>query len=326
MKVAALAGGVGGAKLVDGLSKTLPEGSLTVIVNTGDDFDHLGLRICPDLDTICYTLAGFANSTTGWGRVAETWNVMQSLEQLGGPTWFRLGDRDLGTHLERTRLLAAGWTLSEVVEKFCDTWGITHPVLPMSNNRTPTMVYSDEGQLAFQDYFVRLQCQPRISGFHFTEIESASPAPGVLGSLRDADLVLICPSNPWVSIDPILAVPGVKEAILGDPVWKQVVAVSPIIAGAAVKGPAAKMYLEMGLEPSATIVAQHYDSQERGGMLSGFVFDQLDADQENEISVFGLATLATKTLMQTPEDRINLAKEVLAFSENLIKEQSTILD
>jgi LPPG:FO 2-phospho-L-lactate transferase len=318
MKVVALAGGVGGAKLVAGLSKILPEDSLTVIVNTGDDFDHLGLRICPDLDTVCYTLAGLANSTTGWGRVEETWNAMQSLEQLGGPNWFRLGDRDLGTHLERTRLLSDGWSLSEVIEKFCETWGITQRVLPMSNDRTPTLVDSDEGQLAFQDYFVRRKCEPHVSGFHFAGIELAHPAPGVLESLQAAEIVIICPSNPWVSIDPILAVPGIKEAILGHHVRKQVVAVSPIIAGEAVKGPAAKMYLEMGIEPSAKSVAQHYDSQIRGGMLTGYVFDNLDADQNGDITDIGLATYITNTLMKTTEDRVNLAKEVMTFGENLI--------
>jgi LPPG:FO 2-phospho-L-lactate transferase len=297
MKVVALAGGVGGAKLVAGLSKILPEDSLTVIVNTGDDFDHLGLRICPDLDTVCYTLAGLANSTTGWGRVEETWNAMQSLEQLGGPNWFRLGDRDLGTHLERTRLLSDGWSLSEVIEKFCETWGITQRVLPMSNDRTPTLVDSDEGQLAFQDYFVRRKCEPHVSGFHFAGIELAHPAP---------------------NIHPILPVPYIKYSIFRHHLLKQVVAVSPIIAGEAVKGPAAKMYLEMGIEPSAKSVAQHYDSQIRGGMLTGYVFDNLDADQNGDITDIGLATYITNTLMKTTEDRVNLAKEVMTFGENLI--------
>ena len=318
MKVVALAGGVGGAKLVDGLSRIVPEGSLTVIVNTGDDFDHLGLRICPDLDTVCYTLAGLANPATGWGREEETWNAMQSLEQLGGPGWFRLGDRDLGTHLERTRLLSEGWTLSEVTEKFCETWGITQRVLPMSNDRTPTLVDSDEGQLTFQDYFVRRKCQPHVAGFQFADMESAQPAPRVLESLQDAEIVIICPSNPWVSIGPILAVPGIREAILGHHVWKQVVAVSPIIAGEAVKGPAAKMYREMGIEPSARSVANHYDSQVRDGILTGFVFDHLDADQEDDIAELRLATYVTDTLMKTTDDRVNLAKEVITFSENLI--------
>jgi LPPG:FO 2-phospho-L-lactate transferase len=296
MKVAALAGGVGGAKLVDGLAKTLPHESLTVIVNTGDDFDHLGLRICPDLDTVCYTLAGIANPITGWGRVDETWNVMGSLEQFGGPTWFRLGDRDLGTHLERTRLLKAGYSLSEVTRQFCT------------------------GELPFQEYFVRLQCQPQVTGFRFEGIESAQPAPGVLESLSEADLVIICPSNPWVSIDPILALPGVKKAIMTNADRRQVIAVSPIIAGQAVKGPAAKMYREMGLEPSALSVAQHYGGQSGGGLLTGYVFDNLDLDHEDEINEIGIRTLLTNSLMKTADDRIRLSEEVIAFGDKLIKE------
>ena len=318
IKVVALAGGVGGAKLVDGLSRILRSDYLTVIVNTGDDFDHLGLRICPDLDTVCYTLAGLANLTTGWGRKAETWNAMQSLAELGGPIWFRLGDWDLGTHLERTRLLAEGSTLSEVTKKFCEIWGILPQILPMSDNLVPTIVRSDQGELAFQDYFVKRNCQPRVTGFYFAGIESAKPSPGVQQALTEAEIVLICPSNPWVSIDPILAVPGIKEAILDDSVRKQVIAVSPIIAGEAVKGPAAKIYLEMGIRPSAASVAQHYGSREMGGFLDGYVFDHLDADQDQEIIGLGLATLETNTLMRTIEDRMRLAEEVIDFSKQLI--------
>ncbi len=318
IKIVALAGGVGGAKLVDGLSRILSSDSLTVIVNTGDDFDHLGLRICPDLDTVCYTLAGLANVTTGWGRKAETWSALQSFAELGGPTWFQLGDRDLGTHLERTRLLAKGYTLSEVTKKFSEVWGIAPHVLPMSDDQIPTIVQSDEGELGFQDYFVKRQCQPRVTGFYFAGIESAQPSPGVQQSLSEAEIVLFCPSNPWVSIDPILAVPGIKEAILDDTGRKQVIAVSPIIAGAAVKGPAAKMYLEMGLNPSAANVAQHYGSQDIGGLLNGYVFDHLDVDQDEEITGLGLATLVTNTLMKTLEDRIRLAEEVVDFGKKLV--------
>ncbi|MBE9473385.1 MAG: 2-phospho-L-lactate transferase, partial [Chloroflexi bacterium] len=307
-----------GAKLVDGLSRILPSDSLTVIVNTGDDFDHLGLRICPDLDTVCYMLAGLANLTTGWGRKAETWNALQSLAELGGPAWFRLGDRDLGTHLERTRLLAKGYALSEVTQKFCEVWGIAPRILPMSDDQIPTMVKSDEGELAFQDYFVKRKCQPRVTGFYFAGIESAQPSPGVQQSLSEAEIVLICPSNPWVSIDPILAVPGIKEVILDRAKRKQVIAVSPIIAGAAVKGPAAKMYLEMGINPSAASVAQHYGSQDMGGLLNGYVFDHLDAGQDQEITGLGLATLVTNTLMKTLEDRMRLAEQVIDFGKKLL--------
>lgn len=313
MKVVALAGGVGGAKLVDGLARVLEANKFTVIINTGDDFDHLGLRICPDLDTVCYTLAGIANVQTGWGRSDETWNAFNSLDQLGGPIWFRLGDRDLGTHLERTRLLAEGHSLSEVIARFCRRWGIAPLVLPMSDELVPTYVHTDQGEMAFQEYFVRHACHPRVSGFTFVGIETARPAPGVVESIREADCLVICPSNPWVSIDPILAVPGIKEAILSSKNLQRVIAVSPIISGQAVKGPAAKMYRELGLQPSALSVAQHYGAQSNAGLLTGFVFDEQDLEQEIQISGLGLHTLVTNTLMRSTEDRINLAEQVVAF-------------
>jgi LPPG:FO 2-phospho-L-lactate transferase len=315
MKIIALAGGVGGAKLVDGLSRVLPDDSLTVIVNTGDDFDHLGMRICPDLDTICYTLGGIANPETGWGRADETWNAFDTLGNLGGQTWFRLGDRDLGTHLERTKLLASGHSLSEVTDKFCKVWGIKTRVLPMTDESVATIVITDEGELAFQDYFVRLGCQPRVSGFRFRGVESAKPGPGVLESLSEADIVIICPSNPWVSIDPILALPEVKATILSGHESRKVIAVSPIIAGEAVKGPAAKMYQELGYKPSALSVAQHYGARSEGGILTDFVFDQQDLDQEDEINGLGLAGLTTNTLMKTDDDRRQLASDIIAFAE-----------
>lgn len=317
MKVVALAGGVGGAKLVDGLAQILASDTLKVIVNTGDDFDHFGLRICPDLDTVCYTLAGIANPRTGWGRINETWNALESMEELGGPTWFRLGDRDLGTHLERTRLLAEGSSLSEVTAHFCRSWGIKFTVLPMSNSHIPTQVYTDRGKMAFQEYFVKYACQPQVSGFAFIGVETAQPAPGVIDSIRDADILVICPSNPWVSIDPILAVQGIKEAICPDSNRPDVIAVSPIIGGQAVKGPAAKMYRELGLQPSALNVANHYGARANGGLLTGFVFDEQDGDQESEISGIGIRTLVTKTLMRSKADRIRLAGEVIAFAGSL---------
>jgi LPPG:FO 2-phospho-L-lactate transferase len=314
MKVVALAGGVGGAKLADGLYHALPPENLTVIVNTGDDFELLGLQICPDLDTVCYTLAGIANPSTGWGRIDETWNAFESLQTLGGPDWFRLGDRDLGTHLERTRRLKAGQALSEVTGSFCHAWGVRARVLPMSDDPVPTLVYSEDEELPFQEYFVHRRCEPRVTGFRFSGVESASPAPGVLDALREAELVVICPSNPWVSIDPILAIPGLREFLKEGP---PVVAVSPIIGGKAVKGPAAKMYAELGIEPSAVAVAGHYKSKGSGGLLSGFVFDTLDEDQGDTIARLGVQSLVTATLMITPPDRLRLAREVLAFGERL---------
>jgi LPPG:FO 2-phospho-L-lactate transferase len=309
MRVAALAGGVGGAKLVDGLAQCLSPEDLTIIVNTGDDFDHLGLRICPDLDTVCYTLADIANQETGWGRRHESWNALASVTELGGPNWFQLGDRDLGTHLERTRRLAEGESLSGITSDFCRAWGIKYTVLPITDDDVPTWVYTEDGKITFQEYFVHRQCQPRVTGFRFENAEHAHPAPGVLESLQNAELVIICPSNPWVSIDPILAIPGVRSCIDSLPI----VAVSPIIGGKAVKGPAAKMFAELGIKPSMLSVFHHY-----GKMLGGFVLDNIDVDQVEGIHTYGIQTLVTDTLMKTSRDRQRLAKEVLEYSEQLI--------
>ena len=309
MNIVALAGGVGGAKLVDGLSQCLPPDNLTIIVNTGDDFDHLGLRICPDLDTVCYTLAGIANPETGWGRRDESWKAFDSLTELGGPNWFRLGDRDLGTHLERTRRLHEGDILSEITIEFCRAWGIQFAILPMTDDAVPTWVYTEEGEIPFQEYFVHRQCQPRVTGFRFDGVENAHPAPGVLESLHRADLVIICPSNPWVSVDPILAIPGVRSAVEQRPV----LAVSPIIGGKAVKGPAAKMFAELGIDPSAITVARHY-----GSLLTGFVLDVVDGEMAESVRTSGVQVLATDTLMKSTDDRRHLAEEVLEFGKSLL--------
>ena len=318
MNVVALAGGVGGAKLVDGLSQAIPPENLTVIVNTGDDFEHLGLKICPDLDTVCYTLAGLANPETGWGRAGETWNTLESLAELGGPTWFRLGDKDLATHLERTRLMRDGHSLSEITRWFCQTWGIKPTIIPMSDDPIPTRVFTDEGDMPFQDYFVRRQCQPHVKGFRFQEAESSRSAPGVVEALVSGDLIIICPSNPWVSIDPILAIPGVRAAFTFASKSRRVaVAVSPIIGGETVKGPAAKMFTELGIRPSALAVARHYGAQKAGELLTGFVLDNLDANQADPIMNMGMGTLVTDIIMRTPGDRFRLAQEVLVFGEEL---------
>ncbi|HNT25607.1 MAG TPA: 2-phospho-L-lactate transferase [Anaerolineales bacterium] len=308
--VVALAGGVGGAKLVDGLAQLLPPENLTVIVNTGDDFDHLGLKICPDLDTVCYTLAGLANPASGWGRQEESWNALGVLKALGGPDWFNLGDRDLGLHLERTRRLQAGQPLSQVTADFCRAMGVKHPVLPMSDQPVPTRVFTSQGELAFQEYFVHRQCQPEVNGFRFDNVQAAQPAPGALKALAGADVVVFCPSNPWVSIDPILAVPGMRQAVGERPV----VAVSPIIGGQTVKGPAAKMYAELGITPSALAVALHYRS-----LLAGFVFDNLDESLAGSIEEAGMRTCVTDTLMVVPDDRKRLAGEVIQFCQSLVE-------
>jgi LPPG:FO 2-phospho-L-lactate transferase len=304
-KVVALAGGVGGAKMVDGLSQVAPAEDLTVIVNTGDDFDHLGLRICPDIDTVVYTLAGLANPTTGWGRRDDTWVTLETLRDLGGPDWFRLGDRDLALSLERTRRLDGGEPLSAVVEYFRHRLGVPVSVLPMSDDGVATIVLTDDGELPFQDYFVAKACEPVVHDFRFEGIQDADPAPGVIPALMNADLVILCPSNPWVSLDPILAVPGILAAISG----KRVIGISPIVGGSAIKGPAAKMFRELGIEPSALAFAEHYKN-----LISGLVIDMQDASLAQSIRSLGLEVLVTQTVMKDRADRRNLAVEVLDFA------------
>lgn len=303
--IVALAGGVGGAKLAHGLAQILPSAKLTIIVNTGDDFEHLGLSISPDLDTVCYTLAGLANPVTGWGRRDETWNTFEGIEKLGGQTWFRLGDRDLGTHLVRTSRLKRGEKLSSITQDFCRAWGVEHRVLPMTDDPVYTMVDTKEqGELPFQEYFVHQRCEPTVRGFRFNGVEKARPAPGVLEAISQADAVVVCPSNPWVSIDPILAVAGIRSACEAKPV----VAVSPIIGGKALKGPAAKMYRELGIQPSAEAVARHYRN-----LLDGFVFDQIDFTMKNKIEKMGMSTLSVDTIMKDTVGQRRLAKDVLDF-------------
>jgi len=300
MKIVAFAGGVGGAKLADGLAQILPPDDLTVVVNTGDDFEHLGLAISPDLDTVCYTLAGLANPTTGWGRQGETFQALENIRKLGGPVWFQIGDQDLGTHLERTRRLKEGQSLSQITREFCQAWGLGLLILPMSDQPVHTMIDTIEsGEIPFQEYFVHRNCEPKVRSFRFAGIESAQPAPGVLESIEVADAIVFCPSNPWVSIDPILSVPGIRAALAAKPI----LAVSPIIGGQTVKGPAAKMYAELGIQPSALAVAHHY-----AGLLTGFVLDNIDHAMAKELSI---PNLITQTLMKTRDDRRRLAQDVL---------------
>lgn len=308
LKVVALAGGVGGAKLADGLAAVLPAEDLTIVVNTGDDFDLHGLRICPDLDTVVYTLAGVANSKSGWGRADETWNFLEAMSDLGGPTWFRLGDRDLAQHVFRTERLRSGKRLSEITAEVCRELGVRPRVLPMTDDEVRTIVRTDEGDLEFQRYFVEQRCEPRVRGFRFAGIEKARPAPGVVEAIEAADRVVLCPSNPWVSLDPILSVPGIRAAI----VRRSAIAVSPFIGGKAVKGPAAKMAAELGLEPSPSAIARHYD-----GIIRGLVYDVADRDVSAELIGLGIQSLRTRTLMRTGRDRRRLGAEVVAFTVDL---------
>ncbi len=303
MNVIALAGGVGGAKLADGLARYLPADKLTIVVNTGDDFELFGLHISPDLDTVCYTLAGLSNTQTGWGIKNETWNALQGVEKLGGPSWFALGDRDLGTHLERTRRLAKGDSLTSITQSFCKKWGIRTSIFPMCDQPVQTLVNTREyGWIAFQDYFVNRKCMPTVLGFEFKGIRNSRINKELTPRIQKADLIVICPSNPWVSIDPILQVVGIRK-LLED---KYVIAISPIIGNRTVKGPAAKMFNEMGIEPSSLAIAQHYQ-----GLVHSIVIDESDKGLIHAIARCGIISYSTNILMKSPKDRIRLAKFVL---------------
>lgn len=309
--IVALAGGVGGARLAHGLA-AIAGGALSVIVNTGDDFDHLGLRVCPDIDTVLYTLGGVANREQGWGIEGETWNFLDQLERLKAPTWFRLGDRDLATHVLRTQRLHAGERLTGIVADLAKRLGVASAILPMTDDDVRTIVATADGDLPFQDYFVRLRCDVPVSGFRFDGIEHARPTQEALAALAAPDLaaIVICPSNPYVSVDPILSVPGMRRAIASTGV--PVVAVSPIIGGAAVKGPAAKMMRELGHSPSALAIAQHY-----AGFVRGLAIDEADRAYAGEIEALGMSVLVTGTLMSSDADRRRLAEECLAFAARL---------
>jgi LPPG:FO 2-phospho-L-lactate transferase len=307
-KVVALAGGVGGAKLAYGLAQIVPPENLTIIVNTGDDFEHLSLHISPDLDTVTYTLANVANPVTGWGLRDESWNMMSALARYGGPTWFQLGDRDLATHLLRTQWLREGYPYNWVTRELCRRLGVRCTVLPMSEQPVRTIIQSDEGELAFQEYFVKKQCKPVTRGIRFEGIENAQAGKEVIYALRHADVIVFCPSNPLVSLDPILALPNLRRIVAATRVPK--IAVSPIIKGEALKGPAAKMMTELGLEVSPAGVAHHLRD-----VLNGFVIDHLDEPYQDSITDMGLRTLVTGTIMNNNEDRVRLAKEILEFAE-----------
>lgn len=310
MKVVALAGGVGGAKLVAGLAKILPKDQLIVVVNTGDDFEYLNLKISPDLDTVCYTLAGLANPETGWGQRDENWVTHKTIRSLGGPDWFKLGDRDLATHLVRTHQLTKGKPLSEITTEFCQGWGIKHRIYPMSDDRVETIVHTQSGgALGFQEYFVHQACQPVVKSFEFRGSETARPIPDVIEGILKADIIIFAPSNPWVSIDPILSIPGYRKTIASKPV----LAVSPIIGGKAVKGPAAKMYQELGYDPTASVVASHYRD-----LLTGFVLDTVDRSELEKIGRWRIIPFVTNILMRNEQDRIRLAEEVISFGEMIL--------
>jgi LPPG:FO 2-phospho-L-lactate transferase len=303
---AVLTGGVGGAKLVDGLYRLLPANSLTAIVNTGDDFRHFGLPISPDIDTLLYTLSEKSNQKLGWGREGETWSFMEAVRSLGGEDWFNLGDGDLALHVMRGMALDAGETLSAVTARFAAAWGLALAVMPMTDDAVVTWVESDEGRLPFQCYFVERQCQPKVKSVSFDGATSARPAPGVLEAITSADAVFIAPSNPWLSVDPILAVPGIRDALVG--CAGPVIVVSPLVDGKAVKGPTAKLMRELGLSISNDTIGDHY-----ADFLNGLVVHNDDPASD------GVAVARTDTMMLTATDRERVARAALDFANTLRK-------
>lgn len=314
VKVLALSGGVGGAKLALGLSRRLLPGELAVLVNTGDDFTHLGLRICPDLDTVLYTLADVVHAGQGWGRADETFGFMDELRRQGGPDWFMLGDRDLVLHIERTRRLGEGERLSTIVNDVVSRFGVATRLLPMSDAPVSTMLETDAGSLEFQHYFVRLRAMPVVHRLHYTGAAQARPTDETLDLLRSAALeaIVLFPSNPYLSIDPILAVPGLRRALRAAEV--PIVAVSPLVGGRAVKGPTVKIMQELGVDASAVSIAAHYE-----GLIDGLLIDESDATREtlDALAARGLQVGVTATLMKTIDDRERVAEAALTLAESI---------
>jgi LPPG:FO 2-phospho-L-lactate transferase len=311
MKVCALAGGVGGAKLASGLQDVLAPGDLSVVVNTADDFDLWGLHICPDLDTVMYTLACISNPDTGWGIADETFETLNMLESYGEETWFKLGDKDLATHILRTSRMHSGETITEVTVGLSVALGVESAVLPMSDDPVSTALETPEGRLEFQEYFVRRGQRDEVLGIELRGIEDAGPTERVLAAISGADAIVLCPSNPVVSIGPILALPGMTEALASSSAPK--VAVSPIVGGRALKGPADRMLASLGHEVSATGVARMY-----AGLVDGMVVDQTDEDERAVIEAVGMRVLATESVMRDAGDRARLASETLEFGAGLV--------
>ena len=305
-KLIAFSGGIGGSKLVQGLAALVDPRDLLVVANTGDDFEHLGLHVSPDIDTVIYTITGRVNPSTGWGIAGETWSFMKMLATLGGPTWFNLGDGDLALHVLRSYRLRAGESLTAIVEDYCRSLGVPFRLLPMTDDPVRTMVETDEGVLAMQNYFVERRCEPRVLAVRYAGAAVAQPNAALLAALCDPALegLILCPSNPFLSIGPILAVPGLRDRMAESKV--PVVAVSPIVAGQALKGPTAKMMFELGLEVSAAAVAQLYH-----GVVTDFVLDRQDESQQDTIRALGMRTCIAETVMRDSETRIELARTVL---------------
>ena len=311
--VLALAGGVGGAKLALGLSRVLSPEELTIVVNTGDDELFHGLHVSPDLDSMMYALGGLTNQETGWGLAGDTFNGLEMLGRYGNPTWFNLGDKDLATHIKRTQLLREGYSLAEATRELCSLLGIRHPIVPMSNDTVSTVVDTDEGDLPFQVYFVQRRCEPKARAIRFLGAEASEPAPAFIEALEQAGSLVICPSNPFLSVEPILAVPGIRERIGAFKGCRM--AVSPIVGGQALRGPAAKLLEELGHEVSCVAVARHYQ-----GLCDIFVIDEVDAAQAPAIEALGMRAAVTNTVMETDWDKTRLGIKVLELLDEVSQE------
>ena len=306
-RIVALCGGIGGAKLALGLSKVVAPERLTVVVNTADDFRHFGLHVSPDIDTVCYTLAGVSNTEFGWGRAGESWRFMEAVKELGGESWFALGDTDLATSAVRTGRFERGDTLTQITGDIARALGVKATILPASDDRLATVVHTDEGVLPFQHYFVGRHCQPRVNALSLSGIETAQPSPQLVAALNDERLavVILCPSNPYLSIDPILALPGVRETLRNLQV--PIIAVSPLVGNDAIKGPLRKLMGELGHEVSLQSIADHY-----GDFLDVLVIDQVDGDAV----VTGPRVEVAQTIMTSLDERIELARHVLAIARD----------
>ena len=305
-KVLALAGGVGGAKLALGLRDILDEESLAIVVNTGDDEEFFGMQVSPDLDTVMYTLGGIANPDTGWGISGETFRSLNRLRQYGADTWFNLGDLDMATHIRRTQLLGQGNTLSEVTNSLCSSLGIAHSIFPMTDDTLRTVVITEISEMSFQEYFVKNRCDPRVISLLFDSPSECSPSPGFVTALNESDLLVFCPSNPFLSVDPILAVPGVRKKI--ENFRGARVAVSPIVGGEAIKGPAGKILRELGHEVSCVGVAKRYVD-----LCDVFIIDNVDADLASTIEKLGMRVVVTNTIMNNDQEKRTLAREILSL-------------
>lgn len=306
--ITVLAGGVGAARFLEGLAAVVPQHEITVISNTGDDLELASLHVSPDTDIVIYTLAGAINPETGWGLAGDTFHVIDQLQRFGYERWFNLGDRDLAMAIHRTARLRQGWPMHRIVEELTRAWGLELRILPMSDGPVRTVIETPGGTLAFQEYMVRLRTEPEVAAIRFAGIETARPAPGVLEALRRASAVILAPSNPFVSIGPILAVPGIRQALTETTAPRA--AVSPIIAGQVVKGPAARMLEQLGHEVSAVGVARLYQ-----GLIDLFVLDDADADLAPAVEALGMRALVLPTLMSTPERKRQLAAAILAALE-----------